>query len=325
MKNIIILGAGQLGSRHLQSLKSVQIPLEIRVIDPSINSLNIAQERYDSISSDNCSHIVKYLTDINDLDLSDIDIVIVATNSNVRRKVIENILNKATVNYFILEKLLFQRKEDYFCIQSLLKEKESIAFVNCSMRAMPFYYKIKQSLKNDKIIYSVSGSKYYLITNLIHYLDHIAYLSNCSEFVADTKLLEKRTINSSRDGYREIDGIFVADFMNGSKGLFTCYPNGNAPIIVQFYNENLHCISRESEGKVWLAKADNNWKWEEIEFSIPFQSQVTNKLVEQLLEKGTCPLVGYEESMKMHLILLESLFEHLNTKTEERYDYYPFT
>ena len=71
------------------------------------------------------------------------------------------------------------------------------------MRAMWFYNEIKKSLTSNKIIYSVSGSKYYLVTNLIHYLDHIAYLTDCIEFIADTSLLEKQTIDSNREGRSE--------------------------------------------------------------------------------------------------------------------------
>ena len=47
MKKIFIIGSGELGSRHLQSLKNIKTSLEIYIIDPSNKSLKIAQERYD--------------------------------------------------------------------------------------------------------------------------------------------------------------------------------------------------------------------------------------------------------------------------------------
>ena len=46
MNNICIIGAGQLGSRHLQALKMVLQPLLITVVDPSSESLKMAEERY---------------------------------------------------------------------------------------------------------------------------------------------------------------------------------------------------------------------------------------------------------------------------------------
>ena len=45
INNCLIIGAGQLGSRHLQGLVKYLGQLEIYVLDPSIDSLIIAQER----------------------------------------------------------------------------------------------------------------------------------------------------------------------------------------------------------------------------------------------------------------------------------------
>jgi threonine dehydrogenase-like Zn-dependent dehydrogenase len=41
--NIAVVGAGQLGSRHLQSLKGIQLDVRIVVIDPNQESLEIAK------------------------------------------------------------------------------------------------------------------------------------------------------------------------------------------------------------------------------------------------------------------------------------------
>jgi ornithine cyclodeaminase/alanine dehydrogenase-like protein (mu-crystallin family) len=47
MRQLVIVGAGNIGSRHLQALKLVKTPLKIHVIDPSMNALKISKERYD--------------------------------------------------------------------------------------------------------------------------------------------------------------------------------------------------------------------------------------------------------------------------------------
>ena len=44
--NIAIIGAGQLGSRHLQGLKKAQLPMNIFVLDASEESLTICEQRY---------------------------------------------------------------------------------------------------------------------------------------------------------------------------------------------------------------------------------------------------------------------------------------
>ncbi|WP_396170210.1 Gfo/Idh/MocA family oxidoreductase [Flavobacterium sp.] len=325
MKKIFIIGAGQLGSRHLQALKSIEDSLDIYVIDPSKKSLEIAKERYDSITIiDN--NIVTYVESIRNINInSKLDIVIIATSSNVRASVTEDLLNNFKVNSIIFEKILFNRKEDYITINDLLKKQNIKAYVNCPMRMMDFYKDIKTSINGSKFKYIVSGSQYGLVTNLIHYLDHMSYLNNSSDYDTDTQFLDNELISSKRDGFYELNGFFQVNFKNGTQGFFNCESKGNSPIIVQGFNDNLHFISKESEGKVLISKSENDWKWEEIKFEIPFQSQLTTILVQDLLKKDSCSLPLYEESMKIHLTYLDSLLEFINTHTENKFNYYPFT
>ncbi len=323
MKKIYIIGAGQLGSRHLQALKNVKTPLEITVIDPSEASLKTAKERYEGFNGI-ANHPIKYSLTILKED-SEMEIVIVATNSNFRRAAVEQMLKMNKAKYFILEKYLFDKKADYLIVGELLKKSGSTAWVNCSMRKMPFYNKIKEYFNGKAIHYTVTGSQYGLVTNLVHFIDHISYLTGSSEYEADAKYLDPEPIPSKRKGFLEFNGIFQAHFKNGSHGMFRCYPSGELPMQVEIFSEDTRLISREWEGKVWVSRRANKWVWEEIEAKIPYQSQMTTELVEELIEKGTCPLAPYEESAKLHLLILDSLLMHLNKYSEKKYDYYPFT
>ena len=51
--NIAIIGAGQLGSRHLQGLKKAQAPMNIYVLDANNDSLKICEQRYNEIADNN--------------------------------------------------------------------------------------------------------------------------------------------------------------------------------------------------------------------------------------------------------------------------------
>ena len=46
MHQIAIIGAGQLGSRHLQGLAKLQLPCQVHVVDPSPKSLEVARQRF---------------------------------------------------------------------------------------------------------------------------------------------------------------------------------------------------------------------------------------------------------------------------------------
>jgi len=324
MKNLYIVGAGQLGSRHLQALKKVQTPLSITVVDPFSTSLNTAKERYDSIPDGSIKHKVRYSNEIDD-ELEEIDIAIIPTSSNVRKEVIKKLLSHKKVKYFVLEKILFQKLKDYMEIKTLLKTHGSKAWVNCSMRSMPFYFNIKKDLSSDVITYFVTGSQYGLITNAIHYIDHMAFLSKCTDYKVETSGLIKKPIESKRKGFLELNGTLNVIFKNGSFGSFTCFPEGELPVIVEIASDKCRCISKECEQKAWISKPKNDWQWQETEAKIPFQSERTAQIINDLLKKGQCVLPDYDEAAKLHLLLLEPLRKFLNQNSISKYNYYPFT
>ena len=49
MYNVAIVGAGQLGSRHLQGLSKVNININISVVDPKKHSLQLARSRFNEM------------------------------------------------------------------------------------------------------------------------------------------------------------------------------------------------------------------------------------------------------------------------------------
>ena len=325
MRTICIIGAGQLGSRHLQALKNVSKVLRVYVVDPFEQSLKVAKERYDVIEKVDTNE-VSYHTSLSEIDSNTtFDIAIVATKSNVRKAPTVELVKNFNVDVIVFEKLLFQDKEDYSEILTLLKEHNIKAYVNCCMRMMSFYNEIKSDFQNTKFNYNVSGSQYGLVTNLIHYIDHMSYLNNSTDYVGDSKFLDTEIIESKRKGFYELTGTYQVRFQNGTQGTFTCYPEGDSPAVIQIFNDKIHIISKETEGKVWISKSENNWNWEEIDFNIPYQSQLTTILVDEILKGEECSLPFYEESMKIHLPLLDSLLDFVNSVSEDKFNKYPFT
>lgn len=324
IQNIWIIGAGGIGSRHLQALKGVNLTLEINVIDPSAQSLDVAKERYDSMPAGRFNQRVDYFTKFPQKPKS-IDLAIIATCSDVRAETIKHLVKLIGIKYLILEKLLFDNKKDYDSIEKLFNSNKIKSWVNCPMRMMPTYQKIEKYFRGKRISYIVTGGKFGLVTNAIHYLDHASFLSGTTKFQINTTGLDPKPIQSKRKGFLEFNGTLTANFKNGSNVNITCHSDGNAPVVVEIHTDNARYIGKESEGKAWLTRADNNWDWEELEAPIPFQSQLTNVLVEKILNTGKCDLVSYKESEKIHLQTLEPLHSFLNKNSKKKYISYPFT
>lgn len=320
MHHVFIIGAGQLGSRHLQALQLVGLPLMISVIDPFKKSLEIAKERYEQIKGKN--HSIEYLTEIPKN--RQVDLAIIATNSDVRAKVIKELVNHNQVKYLILEKLLFEKKQDYSEIEKLLNRKKIKTWVDCSMRTMPEYYKLKKKIFKP-ICYFVTGSQYGLITNAIHYIDHMAYLIDSYDYKVDTSGLLPKVFPSKRKGYLEVMGTLSVVFKDGSTGMFTSFVDGSAPVQIGVYSGRHRCVFRQFQGRVWVSDEKEQWKWKDMEAKVPFQSEMTNLVVEDIFKKGNCDLPDLKTSVKLHLPLLDSLKKFVNQNSKKKYNYYPFT
>jgi hypothetical protein len=172
--------------------------------------------------------------------------------------------------------------------------------------------------------YRVSGSRYGLVTNAIHYVDHVAHLSGCTDFSLDTRDVDATPVPSKRPGFLELNGRLVARFAEGSRCDVVCYPEGNAPVLVEIFTGARRYIVHESAGRLWAASSHTQWTWEERDARIPYQSEMTTQVVENLLETGTCGLSPLADSLRLHVSLLDPLLDVLRARQPER-DRYPFT
>ena len=83
VSNILISGAGQLGSRYLQGLIKCRLPLRIYVQDIYHESLYRAKQRWNEVFIPETLHEVSFRTSLDSLP-QEIDIAIVATTADVR-------------------------------------------------------------------------------------------------------------------------------------------------------------------------------------------------------------------------------------------------
>ena len=315
-KNICIIGAGQIGSRHLQALKAVKTPLEILVVDNSANSLDIVKERYESMNTFGGNHILHYQSQLPENSV--FDIAIIATASGPRAVLTKELLKKNKVRYIIMEKLLFQNKNDYGQIDRLLKLKKVKTWINCPMRIMSFYAGLKNEFDGKKITYILHGNQSGMATDLIHHVDFISFLTGSTDLEVYTRLLDKKLKESKRKGYLETTGSLNIFFKNGSQVLIRCDDKGQSPKIIEIFDEKKRYIIFESDERAIMSRTPD-WKPEELKFNLPYQSQLTTVLVENLLSKGKCDLPTYKESAKLHLQTFEPIRKYFKLK------YYPFT
>jgi len=308
MYKVVIIGAGQLGSRHLQALLKTQLQISIEVVDPIEKSLEIAKDRAGEIPPNMNIKSISYFSSIDAIS-NDIDFCLIATTANVRFEVLKNLLLKANVKYLVLEKILFQKIEEYSIVADILKSKNIKCWVNCPRRSYPVYQQIKSLITPDEqLTYTVVGGDWSLASNAIHFIDVLNFLNENTEFKFE-KFSITDVVESKRPGNFELMGTLIGKQSNGSNIFLTSRKDSQAGLITQIFSRNFLWQIDESKGELRTYSTDNQWKVESTTFSVPFQSELTNLVCEDILNNGKCDLPSFEISGFLHRAMLTTFQE----------------
>lgn len=304
MFKVAIIGAGQLGSRHLQGLKGASSPLSITVVDSSEDSLKVAQERYDAISAVGEKE-VKYVSGIDSLPKT-LDLVIVATGSKPRAAIVKSLLDTKSVTNLVLEKVLFPELSAYDEIAKLLSEEDVRCWVNCPRRMYGMYQEIAKLIDVNKPLRMVYGDENWgLCCNSIHEIDLFMYLIGENKYSIDTTSVNPQIEPSKRNGYIEMTGTLVVKTPKGNELVLTSVNGFDGKAGITITNGEKIIYVDETHG-FWL---DGNI---ENRFSVPYQSQLSGILADELLTSGTCQLSSYELSASYHKPFIIALLQKYN-------------
>jgi len=323
-KKIVIIGAGQLGSRHLQGIAQSTFDISIEVLEPFESSRKIAEERYYQIKNRGNVVDINFYDSILKLS-NEIDLCIVATGSDVRFKIIQELLDSKNVKNIILEKVLFQSIKEYYDTEKLLEKTQTLCWVNHPRRMYPFYKKLKSYLQNAKqISYCFHGGAWGLGCNGLHFIDHLAYIANATGLQLSNEFLNNEIYNSKRKGYLEFNGLLSGKIANHS---FSLYSNENVvPSMLTISSDIIVLKIDETAGKILISKKENDWMWEEInEKIIYFQSELSQIFLNDILINNTCSLPSYKESMSLHIPFIECLLNQMEKVKNKKYTICPIT
>ena len=135
MKTIVVIGLGNLGERHLQSLLIYRDEYKICGVEPNANRADELTSKYPD------AHIFNNIECIPD----EIDLGIIATSSGPRRAVFDELILHSEVKNILFEKILFQNVKDYIYVDEILKTKGIKAWVNCARREWNSYKCLKNT------------------------------------------------------------------------------------------------------------------------------------------------------------------------------------
>ncbi len=295
--------------------------LLITVFDPSIKSLEISQNRANLVKTNNNKIQIEYL----DSFPSDekFDICIISTNAEVRAKVTLHLLRNCTVRNIIFEKILFQKELDFTLISNKLNEKNISAWVNCPRRTFATFKEIKKSLDLNKgVEMYVTGNKWGMASNAIHFIDLFSFLIEKSNITITKTEFSNNLFESHRKGnFYEVNGL-IEIILNNNKLVISCDDNNETLLEIKINNGLCDHRINELEGS-WLKNINGNKKLEK--YNLTNQSDLTGNLIDNLINYNSCSLVSFTESCNHHLTLIKEMKNHFSNVLNKKLIKCPIT
>ena len=315
---IVIVGAGQLGSRYLQGLIKCSTRLRIYVQDVSKQALLKAEHRWNEVNGPFTHHIIFFVIDIERFP-QQLDLAIIATTADSRPDVVRKIIRHSQVRYWILEKVLAQSTEALHALQ-LYVGSDSLAWVNTPRRSLPWHKRIREQL-NLKIPLRliVEGGPWGLACNAMHFLDVMAWWSGENLESVCTDHLDDKWFPAKRAGSWEICGTLTANFSGGSTAKLISVSIGEATYLCKIVDANgTWCIDEENGTAIYTDGL-------EIPGRLPFQSEMTSALVDEILGSGRCLLPTLNSSVSIHRIFIDAMLDHWRAHQDPSATFIPIT
>ncbi len=327
MHKILLVGCGQLGSRHLQALASLSFVEKICVIDPSEESLARGKARLAEMSDINPSITFEWYTNL-DPRVAEGDLCIIATQARGRGILLKEITTQFGYERFLIEKIATQSIEEYHDLMDFCNERKLSVWVNCKTRAYGIHQYIKSKLDpQGSIIFSAIAGNQGLANNGIHEADLFTFYDQASHI----KMVGSRidpVLHPSKRGKDifDLSGSLYGATDKGSDAIISFSGRNTSPDHVSVLSRTGRFFVDHFQKLALESYAETDWKWQPVpideNWSVSF---MTKAFVTDILSKGTCKLPTLEECFPAHEFILNALLPHLNRFLNVNNDFCPVT
>ena len=310
--NILIIGLGNIGLRHLEGALKLKCKLNFFLIDTSLkaieNSKTLVKKKNTNLKSVFLySNIIINFNEI-------IDCAIIATTADIRFKITNDLLNKNKITNKKIEKVLFNNIKEYKQILNRTKTNKIKTYVNYPRKFMPDYHHLKKKLINQKIIsIKICGFGWGLASNIFHFLDIFVFLVGDKNFYLYKNNLSKKLFKSKRNKFLEARGELVFKTLGNYK--LTCIDDKNyIANFLKIETENFVILVDEAKNTInkTYFKEVNKSKIEKFNFL--YQSEITGQYIDYIINKKKLSLSSLEESYFGFNLIMSTMNQHYKTK-----------
>lgn len=313
-KKILLVGCGQLGTRHLQSMASMEEVAEIQVVDINSSSFELGKLRLKEMADLNPKIQINWTVDLNKIS-SSWDLCVVATQAKGRSELIKRIASSGRVTNFLIEKIVTQSLEEY---EDLLRFADNLRlsiWVNCKTRTYQIHKYIKSRLDVEQpILFYVIGGNHGLANNGIHEADLFVYYDEAREILPLGKRIDP-FLHPSRRGpdVYDLSGTLCGYTSKGSILMLSFAPHSGSPDQISIVGSQSRFIIDHFQKFAYESYAKEDWRWKKITIGEDWMvSTMTKAFVRDILQKRGCELPNLQECFVAHKFILNELNDDFN-------------
>lgn len=326
IRRIVIVGCGQMGSRHLQAIVKLGGQLNIQVVEHNPANQYLAQKRLQEVLTSGQPVEIKWYKDIAELD-SRPDLTIVATKAAGRVNILKE-LAKMGHNRFLIEKMVCQSLEEYDNLLETFENLKIKAWVNCTRSYFPVYERAIELMKNDgELIFNAMAGNLGLGCNSIHLLNLFLTMTGDPQDVHldGHSLFPALLPNKRGKKLVEFAGNITAETSNQSFATISFHRHNNSQVFINAMSKNWRLFVDEGNCKALLAAKKTDWQWEELEFKIRYSSELSTEIANSIMEEKNCKLPNIQDCYYIHKELFKIFNEHIKSISDEDVAVCPIT
>lgn len=317
-KKILLVGCGNIGSRHLESLLKYEESLYIIIIEPNSESKKSAK----ILISKNANKLKHNIIWMDSFGFEgNIDLAIIATSAINRIKIVQDLLYLGIKN-FILEKMVCQSNYEYVQLINNINQFNAKAWINTNRRYFPLYQQIKNFIKNNNLKINVRSQNKGLGSNALHFIDLFQWYLNSTEIKLNGDMLDDKIYSNKRgNDYVEFAGKISGQIENSSLEIFFS-PSENLPLTVEIISDELHLIINENYETIEKIIVPQNL---DLKFKYMHVSDLTVDIVTDIFRNSECRLPSLNQLYVAHIELFRIFNLHIKKLTNKEPQNCPIT
>lgn len=326
-RRVLLVGCGQLGSRHLQAVASLPEVTEIEVVDKRPEALALGKERLTEISPKSGSLAVRWLSSLDQASAQG-DLCIVATQAQGRATLIQDVARFLSYENFLIEKIVAQSIAEYQELLRYAEEKELKIWVNLKSRAHPSHKRVKEQLGSaDPILYSVVGGNHGLANNGVHAADLFVFLDGSGRLDYTASAIDPQVFPSKRGPQLfDLSGTLQGTNVRGSHFTLSFAKDHLGPLLFTVANRRYRAVVDDAKQWFYESTEDSGWMWTPVPFQATLTvSHMSRQFAADIFVAGRCELPSLQEAFPAHQFILKALQPHFNALLKTESEYCPVT